>query len=110
MIDIQYLASLFEDEVLVRKYLERFQDDMPKILHQMRTCHQDLQWNELSILAHSYKCQLQYLNESDTAAIAYDLEKKSASSPYDSKEIEVLITQLENKLVNTLKEIHQIIE
>jgi len=116
MIDIQYLASLFEDEVLVRKYLERFHEDMPKILLQMRTSYQDQNWSELSILAHSYKCQLQYLNENDTAALAYELEKLSSRgvlhpplpSP-DSNAIGELITQLENNLVPTLAEIWQII-
>ena len=123
MIDIQYLASLFEDEVLVRKYLERFHEDMPKILLQMRTSYQDQNWSELSILAHSYKCQLQYLNENDTAALAYELEKISSRgvlhpprgvlhpplpSP-DSNAIGELITQLENNLVPTLAEIWQII-
>jgi len=110
MIDIQYLTSLFEDEVLVRKYLERFQEDMPKILHRVRTSYQNQQWSELSLLAHSYKCQLQYLNESDTATLAYEIEKKSASTSPDSNEIGELITQLENKLVDTLKEIHQVIK
>ena len=110
MIDIQYLISLFEDEVLVRKYLERFHEDMPMILLRMRAACQDQHWNELSILAHSYKCQLQYLNENDTANLAYELEKMCTSKPPNPDEISALITQLGNRLVNTLKEINQIIE
>ena len=110
MIDLQHLTSLFDDEVLVRKYLERFHEDMPKMSEQMREAFEKLRWNELSLLAHSYKCQLQYLNESDTASIAYDVEKKSSSNSVDANEIGVLITLLENKLVNTLEEIQQIIE
>lgn len=110
MIDLQHLTSLFDDEDLVRKYLERFHEDMPKILHQMRIACQDQHWSELSLLSHSYKSQLQYLNENDTAALAYEVEKKSTSSSPESNAIEELITQLENKLVFTLEEIHQIIE
>jgi hypothetical protein len=82
----------------------------------MRTSYQDQHWNELSLLAHSYKCQLQYLNENDTAALAYELEKISSrcvlhpppTSP-DSNAIGELITQLENKLLPTLVEIRQFI-
>ena len=77
---------------------------------QIREAYEKQRWNELSLLAHSYKCQWQYLNEGVTASLAYDIEKKSSSTSVDVNEIGMLITVLENKLVNTLLEIQQIIE
>ena len=109
MIDLQHLTCLLDDEELVRKYLDRFYEDMPKVSQQIREAHEKQHWNELSLLAHSYKCQWQYLNELDTASIAYDLEKKSAYTSVDANEIGLLIIQLENKLSNTLEEIQKLI-
>lgn len=110
MIDVHSLLSLLDDEVLVRKYLVRFTEDMPRLLRLMRLAFDSQEWNEISIHAHSYKCQMQYVNENFAANIAIELEKKSSSSSPIPTEIERLISQLENQLENTLKEIKKIIE
>ena len=110
MINIDSLLSLLDDEVLVRKYLVRFTEDMPGLLRQMRLAYDAQQWNEISIHAHSYKCQMQYVNENFAANISIELEKKSSSSSPNPTEIDMLISQLENQLESTLAEIKQIIE
>lgn len=110
MIDVHSLLSLLDDEVLVRKYLVRFTEDMPGLLRLMRLAYSSQRWNEISIHAHTYKCQMQYVNENFATNIAIELEKKSSSSSPIPTEIEKLISQLENQLEHTLAEIKQIIE
>lgn len=98
MIDIQKLTSLFDDDTLVRKYLERFATDMPALIHQMRDAFLQKQWGSLSLHAHTFKSQLQYVSEPTAAATAYDLERESAGASPDESRIEQLITSLEEQL------------
>ncbi|HZV69681.1 MAG TPA: Hpt domain-containing protein [Saprospiraceae bacterium] len=109
MIDTRTLLSLFDDEILVRKYLQRFVQDMPVLLQKMRTAYGAQHWNELSIHAHSYKCQMQYIQETDAINLAYELEKNSISSAPDSGLIENLIMELDSRLDKSIEEIHLII-
>jgi len=109
MIDIHDLLSLFDDEMLVRKYLQRFAVDMPELLQKMRMAYDTQHWNELSIHAHSYKCQMQYIHETNATDLAYELEKISASTNPDPDRIEKLITELEFRLSKSLEEIKLII-
>ncbi len=110
MIDVPALLSLLDDEALMRKYLERFTADMPTLLQQMRTAYQAQRWNEITIHAHNYKCQMQYIHEPMATSLAYELEIKSASPVPEASLIDHLITQLEYQLGHTLAEIQRIIE
>lgn len=109
MIDLTALVSLLDDEVLVRKYLQRFNEDMPVLLRKIRAASDTEQWSEISIHAHIYKSQMQYLNEKEATGIAFELEKKSAVVSPEKDEIDLLITQLEILLKDTLEDIRKII-
>jgi HPt (histidine-containing phosphotransfer) domain-containing protein len=105
MIDIQKLTSLFDDDMLVRKYLERFAAHMPTLIHQMRDTFLQKQWGALSLHAHTFKSQLQYVSEPTAASTAYDLERESAGTSPDEARLEQLINSLETQLGQIMIEI-----
>ena len=108
MIDLNALKALFDDDVLVRKYINRFVEDMPGLLHTMRKASEDQKWDDLSIHAHSYKSQMQYINEADAADIATALEKLSGAPDPDAEKIENLLLRLEAHLTKLLPALKQI--
>ena len=110
MIDMQSLKALFDDDVLVQKYIVRFIEDMPGLLQVMRNACENNHWDELSIHAHSYKSQLLYINETDAAEIAFDIEKSSAVPSPEQERIRQLIQILEDHLVRILPTMQQLIE
>jgi HPt (histidine-containing phosphotransfer) domain-containing protein len=75
MIDISLLNTLFDDEILVRKYLTVFKNDAPQIIAGLKENIKNLDWENASITAHSLKSQLQYLKESEASDLAYQIEK-----------------------------------
>lgn len=109
MIDTQALKALFDDDALVRKYINRFTEDMPVLLQKMRKVSEARRWDELSIQAHSYKSQMQYINETEAADVALALEKISTLPDPDAEKIDTHILQLEDhlmKLLPTLKQLN----
>ena len=108
MIDLKALKALFDDDVLVRKYIDRFAEDMPGLLQTMRKASDVRKWDELSIHAHSYKSQMQYINETDAADIATALEKISEATDHDAEKIHILIHQLEDHLTKLLPALKQL--
>jgi len=109
MIDMQTLRELFDDDDLVRKYLIRFTEDMPGLLRIMQNACDTHQWDELSIHAHSYKSQLQYINEAEAAAMAYDIEQRSTSPSPEQEPIAKLIQALDDHLKSVLPALKKII-
>jgi len=105
MIDKQLLISWLDDEVLVNKYLERFSHEMPLLIQQMYHASQSQQWGEMSLLAHSYKSQMQYIHDEEAASVAYLLETKCSTIPEDPAEVKTSISYLELRLHKTLEEI-----
>ena len=108
MIDTQALKALFDDDALVRKYISRFTEDMPVLLHMIRKVSEAHRWDELSINAHSYKSQMQYINETEAADIALEVEKLSTLPDPDAEKIDALILQLENHLMKLLPALKQL--
>lgn len=108
MIDMQTLRSLLDDEELVRKYLQRFSIDMPMLIAQMHHACDDQQWGQLSIQAHTFKCQMQYINEPIATGLAYEIEMMGASSSPESLQICNVLKCLEDQLNRILKEVHTI--
>ena len=56
------------------------------------------------------KSQLQYINETGAAEVAFDLEKSSAGSSPDQEDIRQLIQNLEDHLTRILPTLQQLIE
>ncbi len=108
MIDMQTLRSLLDDEELVRKYLQRFSIDIPILIVQMHHACDDQQWSQLSIQAHTIKCQMQYINEPIAAGLAYELEMMGASSSPELHQIGNVLKCLEDQLNRILDEVHTI--
>jgi hypothetical protein len=109
MIDLHALQTLLEDEALVQKYLHRFREEMPVLLQNIKAAFSSRHFHELSILAHSYKSQMQYIHDHAAAGIAIALEKESATHDPDLRHLETLILQLEVQLSSALTDIHQLI-
>ena len=107
MIDLDTLKALFDDDVLVRKYIDRFAEDMPGLLRKMQFCLEARQWDELSIHAHSYKSQMQYINETVAVDAAHLVEQISAAPSPESEKIKVLIVELEEHLKYLLPQLKQ---
>lgn len=108
MIDMQTLRSLLDDEELVRKYLQRFSIDMPILMEQIHHACDDQQWSQLSLQAHTIKCQMQYINEPIAATLAYELEMMGASSLPELHQIGNVLKNLEDQLSRILEEVHSI--
>ncbi|MDZ4748201.1 MAG: hypothetical protein SH808_06905 [Saprospiraceae bacterium] len=108
MIDLQTLRSLLDDEELVRKYLQRFSVDMPALVDQMHHACDDQQWGQLSIHAHTLKCQMLYINEPIATGLAYELEMMGASSSPQVYQIDNLLKCLEDQLKCILEDVHTI--
>lgn len=75
MIDLSLLRSLFEDEQMIQKYLLVFRKDVPLSMRELKEKIEHLDWEDASIIAHSLKSQLQYLNETEASNTAYVIEK-----------------------------------
>ena len=108
MMDMKTLRELFDDDDLVRKYLVRFTEDMPGLIRLMRKACDSHQWDELSIHAHSYKSQLQYINEAEAAAMAYDIEQRSTGPSPEKERIANLIQALDDHLASVLPALKKI--
>lgn len=108
MIDLQSLTALLDDEKLVRKYLDRFLQDMPVLLNQMHQAEMLEQWDQLQLHAHTFKSQSQYINATHSIQLAITLEQLSAATLPDRERIADLITQLEQELNETIMEIKQL--
>jgi len=76
MIDVSVLKVLFDDDVMIRKYLGVFRGDVPTSLYELRESIKNLDWDNASITAHSLKSQLQYLKEDEVSKLAYEIEKR----------------------------------
>ena len=108
MIDMQSLAALLDDDSLVRKYLDRFVQDMPVLMEHMHSAVAHQQWEQLQLHAHTYKSQAQYLNASTSIRIASTLEQLCTDSKPDRDRIEQLLNELKKELRATIHEIRQI--
>jgi HPt (histidine-containing phosphotransfer) domain-containing protein len=108
MINTNTLQSLLGDDTLVRKYLLRFTTDMPDLLRQIRSAYADQRWEEISIHAHTYKSQMQYIDDTNATHLAAELERKCADAAPAALLIGDLITKLDIRLIATLEEIRQI--
>ena len=75
MIDVSLLKSLFEDELMIRKFLSVFKADVPVSLADLRDRILSHDWEHASIVAHSLKSQLQYLKEEEASNVAFNIEK-----------------------------------
>lgn len=107
MIDTSLLNQLFDDQKMIRKYLEVFRNDAPNSLGELRSSIENSEWESASISAHSLKSQLQYLNEKEAAEIAYKMEKLCSLplSEIPVKVLKELLLSLEICIGNVLAKI-----
>ena len=75
MIDVSLLKVLFDDDVMIRKYVMVFRADVPTSIYELKDSIENLDWDNASITAHSLKSQLQYLKEDEVSNLAYEIEK-----------------------------------
>ncbi len=101
MIDTSLLRSLFEDDALVSKYLAVFRQDVPISMLDIKTSLLNKDWEHASIIAHSLKSQLQYLNETKASEMALSIEKmcENGFEP-DMETLKNKISTLETYLEN----------
>ena len=109
MIDLQSLSALMNDEALVRKYLHRFSDDMPMLMKLMWDAFTTQDWKEIGLHTHTFKTQMQYINDPESTNLALKLEQSCAGASPDREAINQLLIHLDQQLLNTLKEIRSII-
>lgn len=106
MIDISHLKELFEDDIMIRRYLTIFHSDAPVTLGELKAALHDGAWNTASISAHSLKSQLRYLNENDTAELAMKLEQICEhESDCDSTSLIEMADELESKVNEVIQKI-----
>lgn len=108
MINRQNLLTRLEDENLVQKYLQRFLTDMPILMQKMQTSLINHEWAVLALEAHTFKSQVQYLDDEGSADLAFELEKSCADETPDPDRLNHLLYQLEKQLGLTLEEIRKI--
>ena len=108
MINQQNLLTRLEDENLVQKYLHRFSTDMPILMQKMQTSLINHEWAALAIEAHTYKSQVQYLDDDVSGDLAFEVEKTCADETPDPDRLQHLLYQLEMQLGLTLDEIRKI--
>ena len=110
MIDTSLLRSLFEDEALVKKYLAVFRQDVPLSMSDMKSSILNQDWEHTSIIAHSLKSQLQYLNETQASETALSIEKMCDTGL--EPDLEILTSEiktLENSLQNIFKNLDEVL-
>lgn len=76
MIDTSVLSQLFEDPAMIHKYLTSFKSDIVSSLEELKNNIRENDWKSASITAHSLKSNLKYLNETDAARLAQEIEEK----------------------------------
>lgn len=78
MIDFNRLYQLFNgDQKLVKKFLRIFKQQTPIQLAELATFIEGENWAQVSIVAHSLKSQIKYLNLKDLATLAYHIEQRA---------------------------------
>ena len=108
MIDQNALLSLLDNETLVKKYLAKFSEDMPHLLMKMQTSFVNLDWNELAMHTHTYKSQVQYIQDTESADIAIEIENECEEKEPNPEKIHALLFQLQTRLDLAVAEIAQI--
>ena len=108
MIDQNALLALFDSEALVKKYLQKFVEDMPHLLMKMQTSFVNLDWSELSMHTHTYKSQVQYIQDNESTDIAIEIENECGDQTPNAERINALLFQLQKRLDYTVAEIVQI--
>lgn len=106
MIDVSLLKTLFDDDVMIRKYLVVFRQDVPETLPKLKEYLKNMDWDNASITAHSLKSQLQYLKEDDVSKLAYEIEKR-CEEPHgnDKQELVNLMDDMNDKLIQIFDKI-----
>lgn len=108
MIDQSALLTLFDSEELVKKYLQKFAEDMPHLLMKMQTSFVNLDWKELAMHTHTYKSQVQYIQDTESADIAMEIESQCADAEPKPQRINALLFQLQKRLDASVADIAQI--
>lgn len=99
MIDTSVLNQLFEDPVMINKYLTSFKSDIVTSLEDLKNNIRENDWENASITAHSLKSNLKYLNESDAARLAQEIENQCERHDVgESRNLHLHVTLLEATL------------
>ena len=99
MIDTSLLNQLFEDPVMIHKYLLSFKSDIVTSLENLKTNIRENDWENAAITAHSLKSNLKYLNENEAARLAQEIEDKCEKREFDDKRnLHLHVTLLEATL------------
>jgi HPt (histidine-containing phosphotransfer) domain-containing protein len=108
MIDLQSLTSLFDDEILVKKYLDRFAQEMPIAMQQLNAAWHEKNYHTLALHAHTLKSQFQYVNDKHAIATATDLEYACQQEPCNELLIAAKVHALAKHTDLLVAEIHRI--
>jgi HPt (histidine-containing phosphotransfer) domain-containing protein len=99
MIDTSVLNQLFEDPVMIKKYLASFRSDIVISLEEMKLNIRKNDWQNAAITAHSLKSNLTYLNETDAVRLVQEIENKCETHEMaESRELHLRVILLEATL------------
>ncbi|MBK9256651.1 MAG: Hpt domain-containing protein [Saprospiraceae bacterium] len=87
MIDTSLLKELFDNDDMILKYLKLFAQEVPVSFSRLKDNLENGNLKDVTIEAHSLKSQLNYLNATDSAAIALEIEQLSDKNCPSDKEI-----------------------
>ena len=101
--NIEKLKQFFSnDEKLVNQFLVLFKNEVPNQLLKLDKALQEKEWEAVSILAHSIKSQVKYLDLVKIASIAAIIEN-SAEKKEDLENIPTHIQNLKTSLLELIK-------
>ena len=76
--DIERLRNLLgNDENMVERFLDIFQNQVPQELANLENAIADENWNAVSNIAHGIKSQVNYLDLNQIADLAYEIERNA---------------------------------
>lgn len=106
MIDVSLLKVLFDDDLMIRKYLVVFRDDLPESLLGLREYVQNMDWDNASTTAHNLRSKLQYLKEDGISTMAYEIEKICDEPGHlNIEKLKILLDKIENELLEVYRKV-----
>ena len=110
MIDLTNLNRLFgDDPELVLRFLQTIHAQLPEQRELLQAAIHKEDRQEVNLLAHNIKNQLQYLNNDVAAAIAYQIENDSEAGVADwlaigqaGRQLEIMLEDITKNIGNHL--------
>jgi HPt (histidine-containing phosphotransfer) domain-containing protein len=88
------LTELLGSPEMAARFIQLFKSQMPEQLAQLQQAADGDDWATVSVIAHTLKGQLAYLDENDLHETAYQLEKNAENGQVNRGEVADFVAEM----------------